>query len=74
VPFLDFDRLVWRLTAYDADGRATRPVEISIDENSYFWTPLLPLVPVNRVWRWIDGDRFDHAVRVFPAFVKQAVR
>ena len=74
VPFLDFDRLVWSLTAYDADGHATRPVTFTIDEHWYFWTPLLSLVPVNRVWRWIDGDRFDHAVHVFPAFVRQAVQ
>jgi hypothetical protein len=69
VPFLDFDRLVWSLTAYDADGHATRPVTFSIDEHWYFWTPLLPVVPVNRIWRWID-----HAVRVFPGFVRQSLR
>lgn len=73
LPAFDFDTIVWRLTAYVGDGRAMGPVEISIEQNSYFWPPLLPLVPANRVWRWIDGDRFDHALRVFPAYLKQAV-
>ena len=66
IPFVDSDESRWQTDIYTGSNR-TDMLDFEIEERTYAWPPLLPLVPFNAVWRDVRGDRFDYFLRVYPS-------